>query len=101
MEKIALTLIQQYMAGWKQNDLSKIINSLTQDCLIIESHGPSYHGINEVICWFKLWLKANSIVLRWDVQTFYYLAQQKISFIHEYRMTHAAYHWSGTELKLV
>ncbi|MDF2867759.1 MAG: putative cytosolic protein [Gammaproteobacteria bacterium] len=81
MEKMALTVIKQYMEGWKQNELAKIIDSLAPDCLIIESHGPSYYGIDEVTDWFHFWLRANSTVQQWDIHTFYYLTKERIAFL--------------------
>ena len=98
--------------------------------MVIESHGPTYHGIPDIESWFKLWLGAKSTVTRWDILSFSFcetvktafcewdfacvsneieyalpgisvlkFADQKISFIHEYRMTQPAYEWEGKELK--
>ncbi len=41
-EKTAFNLIQQYIEGWKQNDLLLILSTLAEDCVVIESHGPQY-----------------------------------------------------------
>lgn len=130
MEKIAFNLIQQYINGWKENDLSKIISCLTENCVAIESHGATYHGKPDIERWFKFWLEVKSKVTKWDVLSFYFcekektafvewdfscisndvkyvlpgisvvkFTDQKISFIHEYRMTHQAYEWERDNLK--
>jgi hypothetical protein len=107
-----------------------IISCLTEDCVVIESHGPTYHGVYDIEQWFKFWLEAKSKVTKWDILSFYFFVnkktafvewdftcssndveynlpgisiawfiEKKISFIHEYRMTHKAYEWRKNELK--
>lgn len=129
-EIMAAGLIEQYMNGWKQNDLAMMKSCLTDDCVIIESHGPTYHGIAALENWFKLWLQAKSFIERWEMLSIYFcekeqtaflewnfscfsnninyafsglsmvkFKQEKIYFIHEYRMTHPAYDWRNDELK--
>jgi hypothetical protein len=130
IEKITFNLVQQYINGWKQNDLPMIISCLTEDCVVIESHRPTYHGVSDIEQWFKFWLEANSKITKWDIHSFYFcenkktafvewdfacisndveyklpgislvqFIEKKISFIHEYRMTHKAYEWGKNELK--
>lgn len=130
IEKNAFDLIQQYINGWKQNNLPMITSSLDENCLIIESHGPTYHGIPDIEHWFKFWLEAQSQVKKWDITSFSFWEKEstafvewdfsclsdeieysfsgisiikfngeKISFIHEYRMTRPAYQWEGNKLK--
>ncbi|MBY0545528.1 MAG: nuclear transport factor 2 family protein [Gammaproteobacteria bacterium] len=129
-EKDIFNLVQQYINGWKQNDLPMIISCLAENCVVIESHGPTYNGISNIENWFKFWLKAKSKVTKWDILSFYFyeeeqtafvewdfacisnnveyslpgisiikFIEQKISFIHEYRMTHQAYVWEKNGLK--
>jgi len=76
-EKMALDLIQQYIDGWKQNDLQRIISSLSENCVVIESHGPTYHGIEEIRHWFDLWLKAENRITQWDLLSFYFHEKEK------------------------
>ena len=71
VEKIAFTLTQQYINGWKRNDLSMILSCLTENCMVIESHGPTYHGIADIERWFKFWLEAKSKVTKWDIASFF------------------------------
>lgn len=130
MKKIVLKLIRQYVDGWKQNNLQKITSCLTENCVVIESHGTTYNGIQDIERWFALWLKAKNVVTKWDILSFYCLndektaffewgfscvsggkkynfpgisivrfADEKISFIHEYKMTNPAYVWQRDELR--
>jgi ketosteroid isomerase-like protein len=123
-EKTALQLVQRYMDGWRKNNLETITSCLINDCIVIESHGPTYHGIAEMARWFELWMEADSQINRWDVRSFYFCEKEqtaffewdfacvsnkveyafpgmslikckneKIAFIHEYRMTSPAYPW--------
>jgi hypothetical protein len=132
IKKMALELIQQYISGWKQNNLQLITSCLTKNCVVIESHGPTYHGIGDIERWFEYWLQANSTVTKWDILSFSFCEKEqtafceweficlsnhieyslpgisvikfknnKIAFIHEYRMTRSAYQWNRDELKSV
>lgn len=47
-EKEAFELTQMYINGWKQNDLKMITPCLTENCIIIESHGPTYYGMRDI-----------------------------------------------------
>jgi ketosteroid isomerase-like protein len=79
-ETDAFRLTQQYINGWKENDLAQIIASLADDCTVIESHGPTYQGIAAVERWFELWLAANSHVKKWDITSFHFCEQQQVAF---------------------
>ena len=64
------SLIQNYMDGWKAGNEIKILNSLSENCVITESHGPIYHGIAMVKKWIAEWTKFNKIK-KWDLTSFY------------------------------
>ena len=129
IDQNALWLIQQYMDGWKQNNLEMIVSCLKENCIVIESHGPLYQGINDIEKWFQFWKEAKSKILKWAIISFVFcekektafcewdfscisnntqydlpgisvvkFSDEKISFIHEYRMTKAAYQWKGNKL---
>lgn len=122
-------LITEYVEGWKQNNEQRILGSLSNDCKIIESHGPTYYGKQQVSDWFRVWLKEGGVVKKWDIIDFYQtdkpdtivfewyfecfasgkdykipgisvvkLKDEKICFIHEYRMTKLAFDWEGKKL---
>jgi ketosteroid isomerase-like protein len=129
-EKHAFYLVQQYFKGWEQNNLTTIKSCLSDDCVVIESHGPTYNGIHKIEKWLNLWIESKSKVLKWKINSFSFciekeiafcewdfscvandnkydltgisvvrFSDQKISFIHEYRMTFPPYTWEGNELK--
>lgn len=129
MKKKIEQLIQTYVDGWKEDNINKILQSLTDNCTIIESHGPIYHGQQEIREWFNNWKQEKGRVLSWEVISFYFLerdniaffewdffcdvkgknhhlpgislvrfANNKINFIHEYRMTREAFDWKANFL---
>lgn len=79
-EHIARYLIQSYINGWKQLDLSLVLSPLSENCVIIESHGPTYQGVEEVKRWINCWIKTGSKVMRWDLRSFYFLEKEKTAF---------------------
>lgn len=80
IEKKASELVQQYILGWKQNNLNLITSCLSEDCIVVESHGPTYHGIRDMEQWFKLWLEAKSEILKWDILSFSFCEREQIAF---------------------
>lgn len=108
-------LIEQYIEGWKDSNLEIITKCLSSDCVITESHGPVYKGINQIREWVSTWTQVG-IVKKWDIINYYEyddniffewdflcvingqshdflgasivkITQDKISEIREYRMT--------------
>jgi uncharacterized protein (TIGR02246 family) len=69
-KKEAETLIDAYVDGWRKNDGSKILATLAPDCVIVESHGPTYRGIETVRKWVERWIAEGSRVDRWDITSF-------------------------------
>lgn len=129
MHKKLKKLIQTYIDGWKENNIEKILRPLINNCIIIESHGPTYHGKQQIKQWFEFWEKEKGKVLHWDITSFFFIEKEntvffewdfscnvrntdyhlpgisivkivnnKISYIHEYRMTHISYNWKAKEL---
>ncbi len=80
-EDIAFNLVKQYMQGWEQNNLSLITSSLSENCIIVESHGPTYHGKEAVEKWFQYWIAAESKIQKWQLRSFYYCHAQSIAFV--------------------
>lgn len=69
----AFKLVQLYVDGWKENNLSKITKPLASNCEIIESHGPIYKGIDKVRKWVKVWIQSEGKVNRWDITSFRFI----------------------------
>ena len=64
-------VIDQYVLGWNKGNREQILNTVTDDCEIIESHGPKYSGKAEVEKWIDEWIKTNSVIHKWEVTSFY------------------------------
>ena len=125
MDKLrASELFSLYVEGWKEKNINKIITSIDKDCVIIESHGPTYYGCEQIHRWVHEWFDVNSIVIKWDIISFHYDSEvgfcewdftcivneqeynflgasivkyknNKIAYLHEYRMTAKSYDWEG------
>lgn len=117
----ARKLIQMYVDGWKENNIDLICKPLAKNCIIIESHGPTYKGLNDVKEWVKKWISENFKVDKWNITSFYLFEDisvfewqfaffspktssrtidgisvvkfrnNKISFLREYRTTKSLY----------
>lgn len=119
-EKTARKLVDDYVEGWVNSDVARIIKPLGDDCFITESHGPTYHGIEEVKRWTDEWYNKDGTVDKWDIDAFFFandtaffersftctingktdsidgasivqFKKGKIHHIHEYRMTKPAF----------
>src|SRR3990167_7109975 len=58
-----------------------ILSCLTENCMVIESHGPTYHGIADIERWFKFWLEAKSKVTKWDIASFFLCEKEQTAFV--------------------
>lgn len=116
-------LIESYIEGWKTSDAIKILSPLAANCLIIESHGPIYHGKEMIQEWVLTWLKCHK-VKKWELTSFYSfndiiccewnfsyqgkegqeefkgitiarIEHEKIIWLKEYRMTAPPYPWNS------
>lgn len=120
----ARQLVELYVDGWRNNDLEKILRPLAENCLVIESHGPTYRGKDQVKKWVEKWIGEGSKVTKWDITSFYLSGEtvffewsfacivnkrkgaldgitiavvknETLASIHEYRMTKPAFDWKG------
>ncbi len=123
-EASARLIVQTYVDGWCGGDRAKILSSLDDECLVIESYGPTYHGIVKVGRWIDGWLGAGNTVDGWDITSFYVagetcffewvfactyagrshrfdgaslarLRDGKIVLLREYQTTQPLYEWEG------
>jgi ketosteroid isomerase-like protein len=60
-------LIHAYVDGWRTGDRAKILGTLAPDCMIVESYGPTYTGVDKIARWIDTWLGAGNTVDRWEV----------------------------------
>ncbi len=119
-------LFQAYVDGWVHGDPAEILAVLDPDCVIVESHGPTYRGTKSVARWIAEWFGAGGVVEAWDVTSFYHQGTAafvewdftcvfagnrtrfagasvlqcsggRIRELHEYRMTEAPFDWTAQE----
>ena len=55
------TALHAYIDAWERHDIAGVLAALTDDCLVIESHGPTYHGRDQVEHWMRTWLTVGSV----------------------------------------
>jgi ketosteroid isomerase-like protein len=67
--ELADRLIRQYVDGWRESDAAKILETVTDDCVIAESHGPTYHGKEQAARWIDTWFGAGGEVLAWEIRS--------------------------------
>jgi SnoaL-like domain len=123
-EASAGQIIHAYVEGWKAGDRAKILSTLDPKCVIIESYGPTYRGIEMVGRWIDSWHAPGNRVNRWDVTSLYLadeicffewvfectyagersefegasiasLCAEKIVWLREYAMTAPRFEWEG------
>jgi ketosteroid isomerase-like protein len=63
----ARALITAYVEGWRAGDADRVLSTLTSDCLVIESHGPTYRGAGLVREWLTSWFADGGGIPRWDI----------------------------------
>lgn len=66
----ARRLVLDYTDGWRTGDAPRVLAALAEDCVVIESHGPTFSGRTEVARWLHDWQRRGSTVPRWDLLSF-------------------------------
>jgi hypothetical protein len=119
-----MTALTEYIAAWKTNSTERILATVTDDVVVIESFGPVYHGRERVREWCEKWIMEGSRVLDWVITNEfragstlvaewrfeYHQAGEdhtflgatiaterdgKIAELHEYAVTDDLYTWEG------
>ncbi|HVR78694.1 MAG TPA: nuclear transport factor 2 family protein [Acidimicrobiia bacterium] len=120
----ARQLVLDYVGGWKDADAGRVLETLRPDCVVVESHGTTYRGKEQVERWIESWFAEGNLIDQWDVTSFHAtkhacafewvfsctikgversfegasLALFKagtIALLREYRMTQPRYDWDG------
>jgi hypothetical protein len=117
----AKELVEEYTVGWVKSDERLICAPLSESCLVIESHGPTYRGLPEIKRWIGDWTRSNKVdswviksfvffdntaCFEWDFKctcagtteqiygaSFVKFMDEKISSICEYRITVLPERW--------
>lgn len=65
------SLLEDYINSWKEESREKVLNVLSDDCIIIESHEPTYRGKEMVDKWFTEWHKLGNKIEKWKISSIY------------------------------
>lgn len=74
-----MTLLEQYIAGWRAHDADAIVATLDPDCVIIESFGPIYRGSAWVKRWIAEWLAEDGRVLDWTIHDLHSSGEREVA----------------------
>ena len=61
--------IRAYFRAWLCKDASALGSLFAAGIVYVESYGPVYQGIGQVIRWFEDWNRRGA-VLQWDIRSF-------------------------------
>ncbi len=90
----AYRLITAYVEGWKANNPAQIVDTLAKNCAIVESHGPTYRGLEITQQWIESWLGGGNTVDRWDITSFCFdETEQAAVFEWEFECTADSVHY--------
>jgi SnoaL-like protein len=67
----AVRLIESYVGGWRDGDRARILGTLEEGCVIVESYGPVYRGVERVGQWIDTWFGEGNTVDGWEVTSFF------------------------------
>jgi ketosteroid isomerase-like protein len=117
--------LRAYIDAWRRHDIPGVLDTLTDDCVVIESYGPVYRGRHRVEEWMNAWFAAGGTVDGWEITseatagpvliaewhfectwkgepgafdgaTVARLENGRISYLREYATTAPLYDWTGT-----
>jgi ketosteroid isomerase-like protein len=123
-DEVASGLVRRYVEGWKAGDSAAILSTLSADCVIIESHGPTYRGKEQTKRWARSWFAEGNTIDDWDITSLLVsgdvcvfewvfsctvggvrksfegaswarVGGHGIALLREYRMTESRYEWTG------
>ena len=59
--------LEAYIDGWRRHDIPAVLETLTDDCVVIECYGPVYRGRARVEQWMNAWFGAGGTVDGWQI----------------------------------
>ena len=62
--------LRRYIDGWRRHDVAAVLDTLTSDCVVIESYGPVYRGRDRVGQWMHALFGAGGRVEGWEVAAY-------------------------------
>jgi hypothetical protein len=61
------SIIRKYFQAWLDADILPIEDIFSQDIFYSECYGPEYHGMKQMLQWFRDWNR-NGKVLEWSIK---------------------------------
>lgn len=117
--------LTDYINAWQRHDIAGVLETLADDCVVIECYGPVYRGKGRVEQWMRAWFDAGGSVDDWQITTqaaagdtltaewvfsctwqgkaatfegasVARLTNGSIAYLREYATTAPLYDWTGT-----
>ncbi len=60
-------IMMAYFQSWLDNDAEVLKDVFAEQAVYSESYGPEYHGLSQIITWFKNWNNKGK-VLEWTIK---------------------------------
>jgi ketosteroid isomerase-like protein len=67
----AKRLVDSYVGGWRDGDRERILRTLDEDCVVVESYGPVHRGKARVGQWIEAWFGEGNTVDAWEVTSLF------------------------------
>lgn len=61
--------IRAYFQAWLDRDATALPSLFAPEVVYVESYGPVYRGIGQILRWFRDWNRRGT-VLQWDIHSF-------------------------------
>ncbi|WP_024286523.1 nuclear transport factor 2 family protein [Cellulomonas sp. KRMCY2] len=61
-----MTVLEEYIDGWRRDDVDAVLATLAHDCVVTESYGPVYRGPVAVRRWMEQWFGQGGQIHRWE-----------------------------------
>ncbi|GAA2625399.1 nuclear transport factor 2 family protein [Paractinoplanes durhamensis] len=60
-------LLHSYVDAWRRHDVEAVLETLADDCEVVEPHGPVYRGKDQVSEWMRNWVVAGGRITQWRI----------------------------------
>jgi ketosteroid isomerase-like protein len=64
---VRVNRLEAYIDGWRRHDIPAALDTLADDCVVIECYGPVYRGTARVAQWMTAWFGAGGTVDGWEI----------------------------------
>jgi len=63
-------ILRSYFNAWLTKNASELREIFSEDIIYSECYGPEYHGIGQILQWFRDW-NVKGTVLEWSIKRFF------------------------------